>query len=75
VVSIDGVLKIRPSVSDVYDVRGDPTKAKAVAKENEIIVYGRAGCEWCTKIKNDFKEAGLSCIFVNCEDDYGKREM
>jgi hypothetical protein len=75
VVSIDGVLKIRPSMSDVYDVRGDPTKPKRVAGDDEIIVYGRDGCGWCSKIKKDFDSSGIEYSFVSCDDDAGNREM
>jgi len=34
-------------------------KAKEGQGSGEIVVFGRATCGWCTKVKGDFDKAGI----------------
>jgi len=42
---------------------------------DDITVYGRDTCGWCTKVKGDFDGAGIEYSFVSCDEESVNREM
>jgi len=50
-----------------------------MAESEEMTVYGRASCEYTTKVKANFDEAGLKYRFADCdstsEDHKNSKEM